>query len=342
MRKRELFISIIFVISIFCFNVKSFAETETSLEILKNSNKDIIENIIFGETNNYSTSLYKSLSEYYKENNPSILEDYILNILESNSESLKKIYDNSFEENEKKSMEFMLNLVNLVQNNESNLNDSQLEFFIPQIITDETGENIYSVKGFVQKSEDEGSILHLRGNVVKSAYENYPGLFGVKDFTIDKYNPTTNSFYTSSTAAFNTWIGAADNGLKIYIGENSLTTEGICQFGFIYGNSTNLPLSFSQDINYKYFSNEDIDIPVSSINFESNSISMQKGETKNLNPKIVPENATIKNVNFYSENPSIVSVNADGSVEAISRGITDVIVETQDNGYKAICSIDVQ
>jgi hypothetical protein len=225
-------------------------------------------------------------------------------------------------------------------NSHTNVSENNINIFTPKTISDSSGENVYTVRGFVQKTADP--IFYLRGKVLKNNNSNAPGLFGINNLIIKKYNPLNNSIYNSTSSAHSTWLGSGENGLKIYIGENALTSEGSCQFGFIYGNNTSISMQYQQNINYKYFSKGDIINPVTSIKFPINTININLGSSKKILPVISPSNATINIVNMYSENPMVASINDDGSIKAISPGTTQIIAETQDNGYKTTYTVNVK
>ena len=80
-----------------------------------------------------------------------------------------------------------------------------------------------------------------------------------------------------------------------------------------------------------------IDVTAVSLNQTSAAISV--GETVNLIATVTPDNATYKTLTWSSSDTSVATV-SDGLVTAISIGIADIIVTSQ-NGLSATCRISV-
>ncbi len=59
-------------------------------------------------------------------------------------------------------------------------------------------------------------------------------------------------------------------------------------------------------------------------------LSIHKGDTHDLAIKILPKNASNKNVSYWSDNPSVVSVDQTGRVQGLSEGVATLIARTQD------------
>lgn len=67
------------------------------------------------------------------------------------------------------------------------------------------------------------------------------------------------------------------------------------------------------------------------------------GETLQLNATIEPENVTNKTIRWTSTNPNIATVNADGIVQALAEGSTQIIATTTDeSNLSAICNVTVE
>ncbi|MFJ1401493.1 Ig domain-containing protein [Capnocytophaga canimorsus] len=73
---------------------------------------------------------------------------------------------------------------------------------------------------------------------------------------------------------------------------------------------------------------------------DSNEITLKKGEQKNLNVKVLPENATNQKVTWSSGNPQVATVSDQGRLTAIDRGETTITV-TSANGKIATCKVIV-
>ena len=76
-----------------------------------------------------------------------------------------------------------------------------------------------------------------------------------------------------------------------------------------------------------------------SLNYSSINLCLQ--DTKQLEPIITPTEATDKSVSWSSSDYSIVSVNLNGVVKAISEGVATITVTANDGGYKATCRVEV-
>ena len=82
-------------------------------------------------------------------------------------------------------------------------------------------------------------------------------------------------------------------------------------------------------------------IPIESVTLNQNSVTMIPGEQISLSTTILPKNATQQEITWTSINPSVVTVNANGQLTAVSEG-TAVIVATAVNGGKsAYCAVTV-
>ena len=83
-------------------------------------------------------------------------------------------------------------------------------------------------------------------------------------------------------------------------------------------------------------------ILVTDITLNSNSVSLQVGETKQLSASISPSNATDKSVKWYSSNTSIADVSSSGIVTAKSAGSATITCKANDgSGVQATCAVTV-
>ena len=83
------------------------------------------------------------------------------------------------------------------------------------------------------------------------------------------------------------------------------------------------------------------DIPVESIVIDKVSANLIIGKNIKLNANVLPTNATNKNIVWRVQNPEIASVEQDGTVTAISEGVTQIVVETEDGIIQNSCEIIV-
>ncbi len=83
-------------------------------------------------------------------------------------------------------------------------------------------------------------------------------------------------------------------------------------------------------------------VPVQSISLSPASVTVAKGATYQLNPEILPANATNKAVTYTSSNPSVVAVAGSGLVTGNTAGTATVTVTSvADNTKVATCVITV-
>lgn len=68
---------------------------------------------------------------------------------------------------------------------------------------------------------------------------------------------------------------------------------------------------------------------------------VDKPVTAQLSASVTPEDATIKDVEWYSDDETIVSVDKEGLVYPCGVGTTDVHAKTVDGGYEAKCTVTV-
>lgn len=82
-------------------------------------------------------------------------------------------------------------------------------------------------------------------------------------------------------------------------------------------------------------------ILLTSIGISPTTLSMTEGETKKLNVSFNPENATDKSVSWKSSNTSIVTVDGEGNIKAISAGNANITVTSNDGSHTATSKITV-
>ena len=81
-------------------------------------------------------------------------------------------------------------------------------------------------------------------------------------------------------------------------------------------------------------------IAVESIELNESVLYLYEGDTATLTATVKPENATDKTVTWTSSNPSIVTVDSDGQVKAMSKGSATITAKAGD--VSATCAITVQ
>ncbi|KAA1245802.1 Ig-like domain-containing protein [Aquimarina sp. RZ0] len=82
-------------------------------------------------------------------------------------------------------------------------------------------------------------------------------------------------------------------------------------------------------------------VSVTGVSVSPSAVSLNIGQTKDLNPSVRPNNATNKNVTWSSSNTGVATVNSSGVVRAVSVGSAQITVKTQDGNKTATSSITV-
>ncbi|MDR0332221.1 MAG: Ig-like domain-containing protein [Dysgonamonadaceae bacterium] len=86
--------------------------------------------------------------------------------------------------------------------------------------------------------------------------------------------------------------------------------------------------------------NEQI-VQVESVTLDKTSLTMIVGDAVTLTVTALPINAENKNIEWYSTNSSVLSVDETGKIEALKTGKADIFV-VAGNGVMAICTITVE
>ncbi len=81
---------------------------------------------------------------------------------------------------------------------------------------------------------------------------------------------------------------------------------------------------------------------VESSKMKDKKIELAVGETKTLEVKVSPDNATTKTVTWYSENEDIATVDENGVVTAVAAGDVIVYSLTDDGYFKSSCEVTVK
>lgn len=79
------------------------------------------------------------------------------------------------------------------------------------------------------------------------------------------------------------------------------------------------------------------------VTMDQSSLSINPGKTASLSASISPSNATKKTLSWYSDDPSVATVDSNGNVTGVSTGTTEIIAETIDGSNAlAYCSVQVK
>ncbi len=81
---------------------------------------------------------------------------------------------------------------------------------------------------------------------------------------------------------------------------------------------------------------------VESSKMNDKNITLNVGESRQLNVTVLPKNSTVKTVTWYSENEDIAVVDENGNVTAKSAGTVTVYSLTDDGYFKSSCEVTVK
>ena len=82
-------------------------------------------------------------------------------------------------------------------------------------------------------------------------------------------------------------------------------------------------------------------INVTGISLSPTTKTMGVGGSFTIIPTITPSNATDKSITWFSGNPSVATVDANGKVTALGIGTAVITATTNDGGYKTTCTVTV-
>lgn len=80
---------------------------------------------------------------------------------------------------------------------------------------------------------------------------------------------------------------------------------------------------------------------VTGVSLDKDSLALKRGTSDKLTATVSPNDATDKTVTWSSSAPSVVTVDADGTVHALSKGTATITVTTADGGFTDTCEVSV-
>jgi len=82
-------------------------------------------------------------------------------------------------------------------------------------------------------------------------------------------------------------------------------------------------------------------VNVESVHLNTNTLSLEVGDTEQLTATVMPEEATDKSVTWESDDEGVATVDDDGNVKAIGGGSATITVRTVDGDHEDACSVEV-
>lgn len=80
---------------------------------------------------------------------------------------------------------------------------------------------------------------------------------------------------------------------------------------------------------------------VTGVSLDKNSLALDRGSSQQLTATVSPDDAADKSVSWSSSDPSVASVDEDGTVHALSAGSATVAATTSDGGFTDTCDVEV-
>ena len=84
-----------------------------------------------------------------------------------------------------------------------------------------------------------------------------------------------------------------------------------------------------------------VTVPVKGVSLSNKELSLAAGQTQTLTAGIAPQDATIKNIIWMSEDEAVATVDENGLVTAVAPGETKIIAVTEDGHYSKSCVVTV-
>lgn len=123
-------------------------------------------------------------------------------------------------------------------------------------------------------------------------------------------------------------------------GKITAITDGITTIKAVSKSTPSVAKSFDLEV-FKPSSNID-KIPVVSVTLNKHNLILVEGQSYDLKATVSPSNATNQNIIWTSENTKIATVDANGSIKAVSGGAVNIIGASQENpSIKDICTVIV-
>lgn len=142
--------------------------------------------------------------------------------------------------------------------------------------------------------------------------------------------------------------GAANDEFMVIAVSSDESIAKITKDGMVTGVKTSdKPVTVKMTLEYKgnvYTDECQVYVVVHAKNARTNpdSVSLGVGETEQLTCTVTPEDATLKDVLWFSEDESIATVSDDGTVTAVKSGTVKVYAVTVDGNFRASCEVEVK
>lgn len=207
----------------------------------------------------------------------------------------------------------------------------------------------------IYQFDNAGQIVSIRdvnGSAQYAAYDSHEGrktyLSAISKLQIPSLNMLMNSSFEDSEAWYSptgSVITSASLSSEAYFGVNSLKLNAgdsyyqsvVLEPGKTYTISGYFKGQSGAVLNAAYFGTKNYS--VESVFLNASKLMLPLGESAELTATILPENATNTNAEWLTSNASVVTVDSEGSLSAVSVGSAVVTVVV--DGHSASCIVEV-
>ena len=207
----------------------------------------------------------------------------------------------------------------------------------------------------IYQFDNAGQIISIRdidGSAQYAAYDNHEGrktyLSAISKLQIPSLNMLANSSFESAGSWYNsngTLITSASLASEAYLGTHGLKLNANSSYyqsvelepGKTYTVSGYFKGSSGAIFNAAYYGTKNVS--VESVVLNANRLMLPLGESTELTATILPENATNTNTEWLTSNASVVAVDSDGTLNAVSVG--SAIITVVADGHSASCTVEV-
>ncbi|MDR0438508.1 MAG: Ig-like domain-containing protein [Bacteroidales bacterium] len=125
------------------------------------------------------------------------------------------------------------------------------------------------------------------------------------------------------------------DGADVTVAE--LTQDFFTNIGWKFGDNADNPWVWIEDAYPMLW----FEVSVQSVTLNEEQLTLLEGETHQLVATVTPTIAVNQNVTWNSDNTNIATVDENGSVAAVARGVATITVTTVDGGFTATCVVTV-
>lgn len=142
--------------------------------------------------------------------------------------------------------------------------------------------------------------------------------------------------------------GAANDEFKLTFESTDESIATITKEGLVSGlKVSDKPVTVRMTLEYKgnVYTDECqvyVVVPVKNVRTNPDKLTLKVGETKQLNCELQPEDATLKEVSWFTEDESIAAISEDGTVTAVKSGTVKVYAVTLDGHFRSSCEVEVK